>query len=232
MPKKFQIIPRIMWIPLILTLTLNSVTYFGSRLFTRERYHFNLSGGLDDYIPFVPWTVVIYLGCYIFWVINYIIGCRQERNEAFRFISADFAAKLVCLLCYMIFPTTNTRPVITGNSLWEELMGLLYQMDAADNLLPSIHCLTSWFCFLAVRKNEKIPLWYKWLSLFIAVSICISTLTTKQHVLIDVFAGVALAELSYLFVEKSGFSRWYGNLMAKGEKWMSDRRGWVHGEKY
>ena len=94
-------------------------------------------------------------------------------------------------------------------------MRLLYRMDAADNLLPSIHCLTSWFCFLAVRKNEKIPVWYKWVSLLIAVSICISTLTTKQHVLIDVFAGVALAELSYLFVEKSGFSRQYKNVMEK-----------------
>ena len=183
-------------------------------------------------IPFVPWTVVIYLGCYVFWVINYVIGCRQERDRAFRFISADFAAKLVCLFCYMAFPTTNTRPVIEGSSVWEEIMRLLYRMDAADNLLPSIHCLTSWFCFLAVRKNEKIPVWYKWVSLLIAVSICISTLTTKQHVLIDVFAGVALAELSYLFVEKSGFSRQYKNVMEKGEKWMADRRRWMHGEKY
>ena len=232
MQKKFEIIPRIMWMPLILTLTLNSITYFGSRQFTSNRYHFDLSNPLDEGIPFVPWTVVIYLGCYVFWVINYVIGCRQERDRAFRFISADFAAKLVCLFCYMAFPTTNTRPVIEGCSVWEELMRLLYRMDAADNLLPSIHCLTSWFCFLAVRKNEKIPLWYKWVSLLIAVSICISTLTTKQHVLIDVFAGVALAEISYLFVEKSGFSRWYGKLMAKGEKWMFDRRRWVHGEKY
>ena len=70
------------------------------------------------------------------------------------------------------------------------------------------------------------------MSLLIAVSICISTLTTKQHVLIDVFAGVALAELSYLFVEKSGFSRQYKNVMEKGEKWMADRRRWMHGEKY
>lgn len=232
MQKKFEIIPRIMWMPLILTLTLNSITYFGSRQFTSNRYHFDLSNPLDDGIPFVPWTVVIYLGCYVFWVINYVIGCRQERDRAFRFISADFAAKLVCLFCYMAFPTTNTRPVIEGSSVWEELMRLLYRMDAADNLLPSIHCLTSWFCFLAVRKNEKIPVWYKWVSLLIAVSICISTLTTKQHVLIDVFAGVALAELSYLFVEKSGFSRWYKNVMEKGEKWMADRRRWMHGEKY
>ena len=76
MQKKFEIIPRIMWMPLILTLTLNSITYFGSRQFTSNRYHFDLSNRLDDGIPFVPWTVVIYLGCYVFWVINYVIGRR------------------------------------------------------------------------------------------------------------------------------------------------------------
>lgn len=215
MPKKSQIIPGIMWLPIILTLTCNTVTYFGTRILTTGRYHYNLSNRLDDAIPLVPWTVTIYFGCYVFWIINYIIGCRQEREEAFRFISADLAAKLVCLLCFMVFPTTNTRPAIPGTSLWDEMMQYLYRIDAADNLFPSIHCLTSWFCYLAVRKNEKIPTWYKWVSLGIAISICISTLTTKQHVLIDVFAGIALAEGSYFLVEKCGFSKWYGKIMSK-----------------
>lgn len=232
MPKKSQVIPRIMWLPLILTLTCNTITYFGSRIFTAERFHYNLSNSLDDAIPLVPWTVTIYFGCYVFWIINYVIGCRQEQEDAFRFISADFAAKLVCLLCFMVFPTTNTRPVIGGTSLWEEMMQYLYRIDAADNLFPSIHCLTSWFCYLAVRKNEKIPVWYKWVSLGIAMSICISTLTTKQHVLIDVFAGIALAEGSYYLVEKTGFSKWYGKVMSKayvGVQGFLGRREKQHG---
>lgn len=232
MLKKGQIIPRIMWLPLVLTLTCNTIAYFGSRIFTAERFHYNLSNSLDNQIPFVPWTVTIYLGCYAFWVLNYVLGCRQEKEEAFRFISADFVAKLVCLVCFMVFPTTNTRPVIEGVSIWDEMMRGLYQMDAADNLFPSIHCLTSWFCFLAVKKNEKIPAWYKAVSFGITISICISTLTTKQHVLIDVFAGVGLAQGSYLLVEKSGFSKSYGQIMTKAyEKIGSffERREKLHG---
>lgn len=224
MKKRNQIIPETMRIPIFLALACNMAAYYGSRLFTADREHFNLSNRLDDQIPFMPWTILIYWGCYVFWIINYIIGCRQDRDRAFRFISADFFAKLVCMLCFLAFPTTNIRPVVEGNSMWEELMRMLYHMDAADNLFPSIHCLTSAFCFIAVRGNEKVPKWYKAASFFIAAGICVSTLTTRQHVLIDVAAGVLLAEFSWIFVGKSGFSRQYRNIILKMDIRMARRR--------
>lgn len=149
-----------MQLPLLLTLFFNILTYNGSRLLTGDRIHYDFSSILDEQIPFIPWTVSIYLGCYIFWAINYVIGCRQEQEKAFQFISADLLAKAICLLYFLVFPTTNIRPVIKGTSIWEELMRVLYQLDAADNLFPSIHCLTSSFCFIAVRKNQAVPVWY------------------------------------------------------------------------
>ena len=221
MPHKDPIMPKNMWVPIVLTLACNTLAYYGSRLLTADRPHFNLSNGFDDRIPLLPWTVVIYFGCYLFWIINYVIGCRQDSKEAFRFISADFFAKLVCLVCFLLFPTTNTRPAIVGDSLWDGLMRLLYQVDAADNLFPSIHCLTSCFCYIAVRGNKKIPKWYQITSFWIAVSIYISTLTTKQHVWYDVAAGVALAEFSYWFVEKSGFAGWYTRAVMKINRMIS-----------
>ena len=224
MKEKRNIIPEIMRIPILLSLACNALAYNGSRLLTTGRVHYNLSGRLDERIPFVPWTVIIYLGCYVFWVVNYIIGCRQDGEKAFRFISADFAAKLVCLLCFLVFPTTNTRPAIEGNSVWDNLMRLVYRLDAADNLFPSIHCLTSWLCFIAVRDNKKIPGWYKTASLLITVSVCISTLTTRQHVWIDVIAGILLAEGSYFFVQKSGFSRRYAKAVCSLENFRKKRR--------
>lgn len=35
-----------------------------------------------------------------------------------------------------------------------------------------------------------------------AIAICISTLTTRQHVLADIFGGIGAAELSWLAAEK------------------------------
>lgn len=224
MKKGNQIIPGNMRIPIFLALACNMAAYYGSRLLTADREHFNLSNRLDDQIPFVPWTIIIYWGCYLFWIMNYIIGCRQDTERAFRFMSADFFAKLVCLMCFLVFPTTNIRPVIEGNSIWEELMRTLYHMDAADNLFPSIHCLTSVFCFIAVRGNKNVAKWYKTTSFLLAAGICVSTLTTRQHVLIDVIAGVALSEVSWWFVKKSGFSRWYMSIILKTDIRLTERR--------
>lgn len=211
--RQIKIVPQYMWVPLLLTVSCNALAYYGTRLVTANMVHYNLSNRLDDQIPLIPWTVVIYFGCYVLWIVNYVLGCRQERKTAFRFISADFLAKIICMICFVIFPTTNVRPIISGNTIWDVGMRLLYRMDAADNLFPSIHCLTSWFCYIAVRENDKIPLWYRRFSAFAAVLVFISTLTTKQHVLIDVVAGVALAEGCYYFVKKSKFALKY-------ESWM------------
>lgn len=205
-------IPKIMIIPLMFSMTWNSITYFGSRLLTSDWKHFNVEAILDSVIPFLPWTVSIYLSCYVFWIVNYILGVRQDRAEALRFISADFFAKTICLICFLIIPTTNVRPEVGAEGIWNRLMIWLYNTDAADNLFPSIHCLTSWFCYIAVRKNKRIPGIYVIFSLLFAISICISTLTTKQHVIVDVIGGIGLAEGSY-FMVKFGFTKFYEKII-------------------
>lgn len=205
-------IPKVMIIPLLLSIAWNSITYFGSRMLTADWHHINAEIVFDYKISFIPWTVSIYLSCYVFWIINYILGVRQDKNEAFRFMSADFLAKTICLLCFLIFPTTNVRPEVGTEGIWNQLMIWLYNTDAADNLFPSIHCLTSWFCFISVRKNSKISPIYVLFSLLFAISVCISTLTTKQHVILDVIGGIGLAEGSY-FVVQYGFMRIYEKLI-------------------
>ena len=217
MKEKKGIVPKYMWVPIILALLCNSLAYFGTRIFTTDRYHYVLSSRLDDMIPVVPYFIIIYWGCYLYWGINYVIGCRREKDEAYNFISADFFAKIICMIIFMVFPTTNVRPVIEGVTFWNDAMLGLYGMDAADNLFPSIHCLTSWFCFIAVRKNNAVPKAYKVISFIIAVLVFISTLTTKQHVIVDVVGGVALAEFSYWFVRVSGFTRIYRRILERRE---------------
>jgi membrane-associated phospholipid phosphatase len=204
-----------MYVPLIVALLANGAAYYGSRLLMGDAVHLDMTTPLDERIPVLPWTVSIYFGCYAFWVVNYIIGSRQDKQSAYRFLSADFLAKIICLVIFLLLPTTNVRPEITGNSVWDVLMRFLYRTDAADNLFPSIHCLTSWFCFLAVRKNKAVPGWYRWVSLGITVMICLSTLTTKQHVIWDVVAGVALAEGSFWMVHRTGFEKWYRDAMIR-----------------
>jgi len=95
------------------------------------------------------------------------------------------------------------------------LMNFLYTVDSADNLFPSIHCLASWLCWIGVRKNKSVSKVYSYISLFIAITICISTLTTRQHVIIDVIGGVLLAELCYFIAGHPRVSHLYSKAISK-----------------
>lgn len=205
--KKYKIIP------LVIALIFNTIAYNGTRIITTSKYHYDITSPIDNLIPVIPATIIIYLGCYVYWLINYVLGAGQEDDEAYKFLSADLFAKLICMVIFIAFPTTNTRPVLEDNGFFTEALKMLYQIDAADNLFPSIHCLTSWFCLIAVRKNPNVKTVYKIISVIITVAICVSTLTTRQHVIVDVAGGIALAEFSYLIVDKIGFTRIYQRSM-------------------
>ena len=182
---------------LVLAFALNMGSYYGSRAIAINWYHYDVTTPLDGEFPLVPWTVTIYFGCYLFWGVNYVLCAVQEKGPRNRYFCADAIAKIVCFVIFLVFHTTAARPWIDTSGFWGYFMGLLYQVDSADNLFPSLHCLVSWLCWIGVRKRKDIPAVYRWASLVMALAVCVTTLTTKQHVIVDVFGGVALAELSY-----------------------------------
>jgi len=200
-------------IPLIAAVSFNMIVYVGSRLIAGEWHHYNIESSWDRRIPFWPPSAVIYLGCYLFWAANYIIIAQQEKDTVCQFFSADFLSRIVCLIFYLVVPTTNVRPNVDPSGFWNQLLLYLYSIDAADNLFPSIHCLVSWFCYIGIRGNEKIPKWYRGLSCIMALLVCASTLLTKQHVIIDVIGGILLAEFCIWFSKKTSIWKVYQNIL-------------------
>ena len=189
---------------LFLAVVWNQSVYYGARWITGSWKHYDMTASFDSLVPFVPWTIVIYFGCYLFWAVNYFLCALQPAEERDRFFCADLLAKGICLFLFLVIPTTNVRPEIFGETIWDNLVKMLYRIDAADNLFPSIHCLVSWFCWIGVRKRKEIPCIYRYFSLIAAVAVCISTLTTRQHVIYDVVGGILIAEGCYFL---SGFLR-------------------------
>ena len=147
------VVPAYGLFPLVFSFVFNCLVYSGSRAIAGGWYHHNIESSLDLRLPFVPQFLIVYFGCYIFWAVNYILAARQEKEQVYRFFTADLISRCVCLIIFLAYPTTNTRPVIEGSGFWDLLAGWLYSIDAADNLFPSIHCLVSWFCFLGDRKS-------------------------------------------------------------------------------
>lgn len=211
--KSIAVIPKHSFLPLIVSVSFNFAVYCGARMLTKGRYHYNIEGPLDRLLPFWPPSAAVYLGCYLFWVLNYILIARQEKKEVCRFFSADFISRVVCLACFLWFPTTNCRPAVEADGFWNRVMLFIYAADAPDNLFPSIHCLVSWFCYIGIRGKKEIPVWYQGASFFMAALVCISTLLTKQHVIIDVIGGVLLAELCFLLGKKPAVYGTYERLL-------------------
>ncbi len=198
-----KIIPRDRIFPPVFALAFNLAVYFGSRMIAGGWHHYNIESPLDALIPFWAPSVAIYLGCYVFWAANYILIARLGKQEVCQFFAGDILSRLVCLAFYLLLPTTNTRPILEAEGFWNQVVAGLYAADAADNLFPSIHCLVSWFCYIGLRGKKQIPVWYRGLSCVTAILICISTLTTKQHVILDVIGGVALAEACFYIGKKN-----------------------------
>lgn len=182
---------------LLAALGYNLLVYNGGRFLARNLPHTDLSTPLDAMIPLVPATILIYLGCYLFWAINYTIGVYSESLLQKRLLAAHFIGETAAFLCFVLLPTTMARPCIAGNSPYDYLLQVTYAVDEANNLFPSIHCFVSWICWIAVRGRPTIPRWYRAFTLLFAGAVCLSTLTVKQHVVFDVAAGILLAEGSY-----------------------------------
>lgn len=212
------IVPAYGLFPLVFSFVFNCLVYSGSRAIAGGWYHHNIESNLDLRLPFVPQFLIIYFGCYVFWAVNYMLAARQEREQVYRFFTADIISRCVCLIIFLAYPTTNTRPMIEGNGIWDLLAGWLYSIDAADNLFPSIHCLVSWFCFLGIKDQKRIPTWYKGVSFTLAVLVFLSTIFTKQHVLVDVAGGVILAQVCFILGQKTELwhiYEWFGTKIEK-----------------
>jgi len=192
-----KLIPEYGILSLMACFLVNISIYWGTQLIMKGKYHYDFTSKLDNKIPFIKEWVIIYLVCYVFWIVNYILICHEGKEKWFRFFFAEILAKFICGIIFVILPTTNIRPLVAGNDIFSWLMRFVYYIDTPSNLFPSIHCLVSWFCFIGIRTSKKVPFWYKVFSCIFAILVFLSTQFTKQHYLIDIAGGILIAELSY-----------------------------------
>lgn len=204
------ICPLFAIIPLISCFALNMLVYSGTMVLCADWYHHDLTTALDNAVPLVPEWMIIYFGCYLFWVINYILVARINRDSEeifYRFVITDMCSRLVCAVFYIAFPTTNVRPEVSGTGFSVWLLRFLYSIDQPTNLFPSIHCLVSWLCYAGIRGREEVSVRYRVFSCVFALLVALSTQFTKQHYVADAIAGIFLAEALFLLNKRISLYR-------------------------
>ncbi|MFQ9514478.1 MAG: hypothetical protein ACLRZ9_01485 [Eubacterium sp.] len=178
-------------------------------MITSEMHHYDFSIFIDRQLPFVAPMMIVYVLAYVAWIIGFIVIGRESRDVCYEVMSAEQIAKLICLACFIIVPSTISRPEITGTGFCEWLSRLIYSMDSPDNLFPSIHCLENWICFRGAMKCKKVGNGYRAVMFMAALLVFASTLLVKQHVFVDVIGGIAVVEAGLFLSKKLRASRIY-----------------------
>ena len=202
-----DLLPSYTRIPLVSMVCIHGLVYYATRLVTQKLTHFDFSLPIDDAIPFIPAFSVIYVLAYVQWIMGFILIARDSRELCCRVISGEIISKLICMALFLLVPTTMTRADIVSGRFFDTIVRYIYRMDAADNLFPSIHCLESWVCFRGAMQMKKAGPWYRCFTLLFSILVFASTVLIKQHVAVDIMAGVLTAEIGQQIAIKTNSAR-------------------------
>ncbi len=143
---------------------------------------------VDDKIPFLAWSIVPYLLFYVPLLYGSIfLSYLQPLDNFYPFVFSLFLVLFESFSIFIVFPTKVKEFEVVGNSIWDRWVRLLYRHDKRVTAFPSIHVGVS------IVSSFYFAQWYPFLSvffLFVALSIILSTVTTKQHSLLDIFGGL------------------------------------------
>ena len=171
----------------------------------REVYAFNVVHTvLDDYIPFCEAFIVPYLLWfpYVAVVILFFSFVCPDKTEYFRFTANLIMGMTIFLIVSYAYPNMlELRPeVMPRTNLFTKAVEMLYRSDTPTNVLPSIHVFNSIACHIAVSHCpmlKKHPV-ARGASMVLALSIVLSTMFLKQHSVVDVCLGIAMAGFGYV----------------------------------
>ena len=156
---------------------------------------------IDTVVPFIPHTVWIYISEYPFFIVVYFT-CKDLFNFN-KYYYSFLVLWLVSAFIFCVWPTTYPRELFplpdTLDAITYYAFDTLRQTDTPANCCPSLHVSSvylSTFIFLDDQK-KKFPFFFLWGTL-----IALSTLTTKQHYIVDVITGFMMAVAMYWIFHK------------------------------
>lgn len=161
---------------------------------------------LDRVIGFEPRALLLYLSLWVY--VSLPPAFLATRRELYRYAAAMAATCLIGLLVFYFWPTSVPTPDIDWTRYPE--VHFLKNIDAAGNAFPSLHVATAvfsgWWLHCLLRRFGG-PNWVVAMNAMWGAGIVYSTLATKQHVAVDVFAGLALGCIAAYFSLRQARSR-------------------------
>jgi hypothetical protein len=181
---------RMLWLAIILIMM---ALYFPINLLVRGGVQ--LTSSLDQSIPLYPVFIIPYLSGSLLFIVLPVWAAFSVRSGEFEFyFMCILLATAVSYIVYITYPTYVVRPEVISTDLFSNAISLLYRTDRAYNAAPSGHAFYSTLSmiFLTRWKPDFRIVWLVFWLLILA-----STLFTRQHNLLDLGCGLALAGAAY-----------------------------------
>lgn len=158
----------------------------------------SLAIDLDTKIPFIKEFIIPYVVWYPLVPLVFMYICIKDKLTYCKILVSLVCGLIISYITFYFFQTTILRPVLTGNDLFTNIIGILYKVDRPFNCFPSIHVMT---CFLMIEGIWKCK--EKNLVMNISVTvlnaiIILSTFFVKQHVVLDAVYGILIASVTFL----------------------------------
>lgn len=186
-----------------LALVLQFFVYLVPTFFMPRMHLYDITLPIDALIPFWPVFVIPYVLVFAEWGYCYLLAPLLPGERFGRYAAALVIGLCLTFVIYFAFPTTYVRPETENGGFFTRVMAFLFGLDQPSRCLPSMHCFLGWLNWRLVAGEARVPKWMRGTMLFWALLTLPTTLFVKQHVIVDVPAGVLLAELSWFAAGKT-----------------------------
>jgi membrane-associated phospholipid phosphatase len=151
---------------------------------------------LDRMIPFQPEAAFIYVSQFA--TMPAMIWLMRTRSQL---LACCRGLSLLIALSFIVFylwPTSVARPEVVSHQFF--FYDLVAGSDLPRNACPSLHAAFGVFtagCAWEVFRDWKHGRWFTGTMWIWTVAVLASTLLIKQHVLLDLVAGMALGSMAW-----------------------------------
>lgn len=160
-----------------------------------------VSIALDHKIPFLEVFIIPYLLWFPYIAGMFLIFFFKDKEEFLRMIKYLYMGMTLFIIISFLYPNgLDIRPAyFERDNILVRLVQMIYQNDTSTNVVPSIHVYNSIVVMIAALRSEKVlpKKWQKAVCCIISGLIILSTVFTKQHSVLDVFAAIILAWIGY-----------------------------------
>ena len=156
----------------------------------------SLEIAFDSKIPLWPSTVLVYNSWAPLILVLGVFYFLRDRTLYRRYFITMILGQLMADATFLFFQTQIPVPyeeVFGATDIFSKILAITYRADNNYCGFPSIHVILCTLTILFIWKLDAAKLWLKILVSLYFTAVALSTVTTKQHVVLDIPGGIVYA---------------------------------------